>query len=109
MVVTVFAKGVPSEHVAVEFGEQMLSLSVGIPGEAPYHLQPRLFGKIVPDKCRFIVLSTKIEVRLAKAEPVTWTSLEYTGKPKLATAQKAHNSAAAAQRPSYPSSKGRKD
>jgi len=80
----VFTKGVAPEHVAVEFGEQMLSVSVEVPGEAAYHLQPRLFGKIVPDKCRFAVLSTKIEVRLAKAEPgTTWTSLEFTDKPKL--------------------------
>ncbi|KAG2587085.1 protein SGT1 homolog [Panicum virgatum] len=115
VVVTVFAKGVAPEHVAVDFGEQLLSVSVEVPGEAPYHLQPRLFGKIVPDECRFAVLSTKIEVRLAKAEPgTTWTSLEYTDKPRFvaAAAPRGSSSAAAAagaQRPSYPSSRGRKD
>jgi hypothetical protein len=41
VVVTVFAKGVAAEHVAVEFGEQLLSVSVEVPGETPYHLQPR--------------------------------------------------------------------
>ncbi|CAL4951389.1 unnamed protein product [Urochloa decumbens] len=107
VVVTVFAKGVAAEHVAVDFGEQLLSVSVEVPGEAAYHLQPRLFGKIVPDKCRFAVLSTKIEVRLAKAEPGTaWPSLEFTGKPRLAAAAAAP---APGARPSYPSSKGRKD
>ncbi|CAO2185570.1 unnamed protein product [Urochloa humidicola] len=106
VVVTVFAKGVAAEHVAVEFGEQMLSVSVEVPGEAAYHLQPRLFGKIVPDRCRFAVLSTKIEVRLAKAEPGTaWPSLEFTGKPRVVAAA----AAPTAGRPSYPSSKGRKD
>jgi suppressor of G2 allele of SKP1 len=40
VVVTVFAKSVAAEHVSVDFGEQMLSVSV----EAPYHLQPRLSG-----------------------------------------------------------------
>jgi hypothetical protein len=29
-----------------------------------------------------MVLSTKVEIRLAKAEPITWTSLDYKGKPK---------------------------
>ncbi|CAL4958051.1 unnamed protein product [Urochloa decumbens] len=111
VVVTVFAKGVAAEHVAVEFGEQMLSVSVEVPGEAAYHLQPRLFGKIVPDRCRFAVLSTKIEVRLAKAEPGTaWPSLEFTGKPRLVAAATAAAAAAPpGGRPSYPSSKGRKD
>ncbi|KAL6627473.1 hypothetical protein ACP70R_031199 [Stipagrostis hirtigluma subsp. patula] len=107
VVVTVFAKGVAPEHVAVEFGEQTLSVSVEVPGEAPYHLQPRLFAKIVPANCRFAVLSTKIEVRLAKAQPgTTWTSLEFTNKPHVAAAAP---KVAAAQRPSYPSSKGKKD
>ncbi|XP_034594413.1 protein SGT1 homolog [Setaria viridis] len=114
VVVTVFAKGVAPEHVAVEFGEQLLSVSVEVPGEVPYHLQPRLFGKIIPDKCRFAVLSTKIEVRLAKAEPgTTWTSLEFIDKPRfIAAAPPSGSSPAAAggaRRPSYPSSKGRKD
>lgn len=44
VVVTVFAKSVAAEHVSVDFGEQMLSVSVEVPGEAPYHLQPRLSG-----------------------------------------------------------------
>ncbi|EEC70749.1 hypothetical protein OsI_02160 [Oryza sativa Indica Group] len=58
VVVTVFAKSVAAEHVSVDFGEQMLSVSV----EAP-------------------ILPSKIEVSLAKAdEQVTWTSLEYTSK-----------------------------
>ncbi|EEE54679.1 hypothetical protein OsJ_01984 [Oryza sativa Japonica Group] len=37
--------------------------------------------KVVPAKCRYSILPSKIEVRLAKAdEQVTWTSLEYTSK-----------------------------
>uniref|UniRef100_A0A0D9Y9H3 SGS domain-containing protein n=1 Tax=Oryza glumipatula TaxID=40148 RepID=A0A0D9Y9H3_9ORYZ len=65
VVVTVFAKSVAAEHVSVDFGEQMLSVSV----------------EVVPAKCRYSILPSKIEVRLAKAdEQVTWTSLEYTSK-----------------------------
>lgn len=33
--------------------------------------------QIVPERCRYEVLSTKIEIRLAKAEPIHWTCLEY--------------------------------
>ncbi|GJN37527.1 hypothetical protein PR202_gb26496 [Eleusine coracana subsp. coracana] len=108
VVVTVFAKGVAAEHVSVEFGEQTLSLSVEVPGEAAYHLQPRLFGKIVPARCTFAVLSTKIEVRLAKAEPgTTWASLEFNASSKPTT--QIVWALQAQRRPSYPSSKGKKD
>jgi len=34
--------------------------------------------QIIPDKCKVVVLSTKIEIRLAKAEAIHWTSLEYS-------------------------------
>ncbi|KAF0902317.1 hypothetical protein E2562_015536 [Oryza meyeriana var. granulata] len=82
VVVTVYAKDVAAEHVAVEFGEQTLAaLSINIPREAPYHLQPKLFGKIIADKCSYNILPSKIEVPLAKAKGVTWPSLEHTDKP----------------------------
>lgn len=32
----------------------------------------------MPEKCRYVVLSTKIEIRLTKAESINWTSLEFT-------------------------------
>ncbi|KAL3365730.1 hypothetical protein AABB24_010730 [Solanum stoloniferum] len=79
-VVTIFAKGIPAENVSVDFGEQILSVSIDIPGEAAYSFQPRLFGKIIPKKCKYEVMSTKIEIRLAKAESIHWTGLEYTGE-----------------------------
>ncbi|KAI9073543.1 hypothetical protein K1719_044491 [Acacia pycnantha] len=80
VVVTIFAKGIPQDRVTVDFGEQILSVRIDVPGEDEYNFQPRLFGKIIPAKSRYEVLSTKIEIRLAKAEPLQWTSLEYTGQ-----------------------------
>lgn len=104
VVVTVFAKGIPAGNVAVDYGEQILSVTIDVPGEEPYRLQPRLFGKIIPSKCRYEVLSTKIEIRLAKAEPIHWTSLEYV---KDVVVPQKINTSTPAQRPSYPSSKHR--
>ncbi|XP_010469100.1 PREDICTED: protein SGT1 homolog B-like, partial [Camelina sativa] len=106
-VVTIFAKGIPKEKVTVEFGEQILSVVIDVAGEEAYHLQPRLFGKIIPEKCRYEVLSTKVEIRLAKAEIITWASLEY-GKGQ-GVLPKPNVSSAVAQRPVYPSSKPAKD
>nr|UNO37372.1 putative suppressor of G2 allele of SKP1 [Fagopyrum esculentum] len=105
VVVTIFAKGIPSKNVSVDYGEQILSVTIDIPGEEPYHFQPRLFGKIVPAKCKYQVLSTKIEIRLAKAEAIQWTSLEFSKEPSVP--QKINVSSAVVNRPTYPSSKGR--
>ncbi|KAG5617123.1 hypothetical protein H5410_016947 [Solanum commersonii] len=104
VVVTIFAKGIPAKNVVVDFGEQILSVSIDVPGEETYSFQPRLFGKITPAKCRYEVMSTKIEIRLAKAEPLHWTSLEYTTEPVVVQRPIVSS---AAPRPSYPSSKPR--
>ncbi|KAF9617768.1 hypothetical protein IFM89_038530 [Coptis chinensis] len=157
VVVTVFAKGVPAKYVVVDFGEQILSVTIDIPGEDVYHFQPRLFGKatfaiyntmksiffigifpsgifwqifappalqypvllyntpfhvrlygkqIKPENCRYQVLSTKIEVRLAKAEAINWTSLEFT-KEQVVSQKLNTSSAGEAGRPTYPSSKSK--
>ncbi|GFP91342.1 protein sgt1 homolog [Phtheirospermum japonicum] len=102
VVVTIFAKGIPANNVVVDFGEQILSVTIELPGEEAYHFQPRLFGKIVPANCRYEVMSTKIEIRLAKADTLLWTSLEY--KTNVAVVPKAYV-ASGSQKPTYPSSK----
>lgn len=37
-----------------------------------------VYKQIIPAKCRYDVLSTKVEIRLAKAETIHWTSLEFS-------------------------------
>ncbi|XP_073035263.1 protein SGT1 homolog [Primulina eburnea] len=103
VVVTIFAKGIPADRVVIDFGEQILSVTIEVLGEDAYHFQPRLFGKIVPAKCRYVVLSTKIEIRLAKAETINWSSLEYSKD--AVVVQKATASSSDNLKPTYPSSK----
>ena len=67
VVVTVFAKGLSGDCVHIEFGEQFLSVVIQVPGEDKYVLQKRLFSKIIPEQCKYAILATKIEIRLAKA------------------------------------------
>ncbi|XP_058181465.1 protein SGT1 homolog A-like, partial [Rhododendron vialii] len=105
LVVTIFAKDVSRSSVSVDFGEQILSVTIDVPGEDAYTFVPRLFGKIIPAKCKYEVLSTKIEICLAKAEAINWTSLEF-GK-DITVLQKI-NVSTVAQRTSYPSSKPRR-
>ncbi|XVF53511.1 hypothetical protein PTKIN_Ptkin05aG0105100 [Pterospermum kingtungense] len=104
VVVTIFAKGILRECVTVDYGEQILSVTIDAPGRDAYLFQPRLFGKIIPDKCRCDVLSTKIEIRLAKADPILWASLEFSREVAVPPRVNA-SSITANQRPVYPSSK----
>ncbi|KAL4575839.1 hypothetical protein LXL04_011926 [Taraxacum kok-saghyz] len=106
VVVTIFAKGIPASSVSINYGEQIISVTIDVPGEDAYIFQPRLFGKIVPARCRYEVLSTKVEIRLAKAEPIHWTSLEYGQNNVVAVRS---NVPTGNQRPTYPSSKPTKD
>ncbi|CAN1300525.1 Protein SGT1 homolog A [Linum perenne] len=106
VVVTIFAKGIPSENVTVDFGEQILSVTIEVPGEESYQFQPRLFAKVVPANCSYQVLSTKVEIRLAKVEAIHWTSLEYTNNAGVAPLRNMPTSMTS-QRPAYPSSKSR--
>ncbi|XP_021826864.1 protein SGT1 homolog isoform X2 [Prunus avium] len=103
VVVTIFAKGIPAKDVHIDFGEQILSVSIDFAGEDTYHFQPRLFGKIIPKKCRYEVLSTKVEIRLAKADPLHWTSLEFSKD--YSVVPRVSVPVIGEQRPSYPSSK----
>ncbi|PSS32365.1 hypothetical protein CEY00_Acc02664 [Actinidia chinensis var. chinensis] len=102
VVVTIFAKGVPATSVSVDFGEQILSVTINVPGEDEYTFQPRLFGKIIPAKCKYEVLSTKIEIRLPKAEPIHWTTLEFSKEKNVPLRI---NLSSVTQLPTYPSSK----
>ncbi|KAF5772295.1 putative CS domain, SGS domain, HSP20-like chaperone, tetratricopeptide repeat-containing [Helianthus annuus] len=106
VVVTIFAKGIPAESVTVNYGEQILSVSIDVPGEEKYVFQPRLFGKIVPANCKYNILSTKIEIRLAKVEPIHWTSLEFNNNIVVARSSIVSTGN---RRPVYPSSKPTKD
>ncbi|KAL0905509.1 hypothetical protein M5K25_023933 [Dendrobium thyrsiflorum] len=106
LVLTIFAKGIPPKNVHIEFGEQILSVSIDIPGANSFHFQPRLFGKIIPEKCKYFVLPAKIEIRLVKAEAVSWPSLEYN-KDKALPQKIIVQSEMKNQRPSYPSSKSK--
>jgi len=68
VVLTIFAKGVPADSVVVDFGEQMLSVSIEVPGEEPYHFQPRLFAK---------VLSSLLLSRLSYMQCIKWIEMVF--------------------------------
>lgn len=99
--VTVFVKGVDPAGVTCNFFDRSLSLTVKQPNGSDYSLEldPLAHG-IVPSGSKFAVMSTKIEIKLKKAEEgLKWGALEGEETGPVGTI-----SAAAAAPPSYPSS-----
>ncbi|URD99164.1 suppressor of G2 allele of SKP1 [Musa troglodytarum] len=47
VVLTIFAKDIPEKYVNIDFGEQIISVTIDIPGEDTYLFQHRLFAKSV--------------------------------------------------------------
>ncbi|KXZ47405.1 hypothetical protein GPECTOR_35g843 [Gonium pectorale] len=79
--VDVYAKKLRREQVSVEFGESHLLLVIrDTDGNEEYRLDVELYGKVLPAQCRYEVLSTKIEVTMAKADQIQWGSLEKSNK-----------------------------
>ncbi|KAL2607430.1 hypothetical protein R1flu_026003 [Riccia fluitans] len=108
VVVTIFAKNVQKEQLTVEIGPQILQVKIAIPGEDEYILHERLFGKVNPDESKHVLMSTKIEIRLAKADATQWKKLEYDPKLVAVPVPTPHVSETSAK---YPSSakKGARD
>ncbi|KAK3631304.1 Cochaperone protein [Elasticomyces elasticus] len=75
---TLLAKGVPSDKAHIEFTARSLSISFPLSTGSSYDftLEP-LFAGINPEACTARVLSTKIEITLAKTvREVKWKTLE---------------------------------
>lgn len=99
--VTVFIKGVDPTGVSCNFFDRSLSLTVKQPSGTDYSLEldPLAHG-IIPTGSKYAVMSTKIEIKMKKAEEgLKWGALE--GQETGPTGQM---SAAASAPPSYPSS-----
>ncbi len=122
VVVEVRLKGCTQDKVKADFGSgRNLSVTAPIPGSSSeYSLELDLAHPVVPEQCSVRVLSTKIEVRLQKAEGIRWASLEGDGSDPLKPAASASEGAKAAAAttttttttggagaPKYPSSTGK--
>ncbi len=113
VVVEVRLKGCDREAVKCDFGPATLSVSAPVPGGdgSEYSLELDLCHPVLPEQCSFKVLSTKIEVRLRKAEGIRWSDLEGDGS-RPAVAPAAVSAAAGGEdrdgkSHKYPSSSGR--
>jgi len=118
LVIEIRIKGLRADDVTVKFDACQLAVSVQNVNVAlynvnAYQLNLNLAHPVVPEKCSFKVMSTKIEVRLAKKDGIRWPKLEAGDGAAAAVAAAmpvaaaGAASAATAKPPSYPSKSGR--
>jgi len=78
--ITIFLKNVKQEQTKVDIQEQSLCVTVALSPANEYQLEfEKLFDKVIPDKTKVTYLSTKVEIKLQKANQTRWKSLEFTG------------------------------
>ena len=115
VVVEVRIKGLNPAEVKVTPEVTTLSVTAKLPdgSGSEYSLELDLAHPIVPEKCTHKVMSTKLEVKLAKRDGIRWPQLEGDGSDPLAPAAVVSGSSAsgsggsAANPPKYPSSSGK--
>eukprot|EP01126_Amoeba_proteus_P065659 TRINITY_DN9377_c0_g2_i4.p1 TRINITY_DN9377_c0_g2~~TRINITY_DN9377_c0_g2_i4.p1 ORF type:complete len:281 (-),score=53.02 TRINITY_DN9377_c0_g2_i4:135-977(-) len=78
--VTIFAKGVRKEAVTVNIQKRQLDVTIKLGEGKEFNLDWNLCGEVIPEQSKYEVLSTKIEIKLKKASPVLWKSLEGDGQ-----------------------------
>jgi len=79
VIVEVRIKKLKPEEVKVEFMPTSLSVAAKLATGSEYTLELDLAHPVVPDQSSYKVLSTKLEIRIRKAEGVRWAALEGDG------------------------------
>ncbi|CAG7717371.1 unnamed protein product [Allacma fusca] len=79
-VLTILAKNVNPNDVAVQFGSQTLEVRAKLADGEDYELKTNLFATIRPESSSYQVTKSKIEIRLRKDTASSWTALECVEK-----------------------------
>ncbi|KAK1927538.1 HSP20-like chaperone [Papiliotrema laurentii] len=74
--VSAFAKGADKERSKVTFDAQSLHLDLYLPGNKRIVRSVTLYGPIDPSACTYRILSTKVDIVLAKPGAASWPLLE---------------------------------
>ncbi|XP_050525281.1 protein SGT1 homolog [Daktulosphaira vitifoliae] len=74
--VTILGKHSCKEDCTIKFSSNNIIIQAKYATGQQYTLNIHLFKQIIPDNCNYKVLSSKLEVVLAKAEAGRWESLE---------------------------------
>jgi len=79
-------KKLKKDEVAVEFQDRVCVVKVMREGSEPASLTLNLWDVVVPSECSFVVLSTKVEIKLKKAGTLQWDDLVNSGATRVASA-----------------------
>lgn len=74
----VYSKNIDRSTSSIEFLPQTLKVKLQFKDGNHFFKDIELFGEVDPARCKFEFLSTKVEVTLIKATPITWEGLEPT-------------------------------
>ena len=84
VVIEIRIKKLAANMVKVDMEDTSLSVSAKIPGsDSEYSLELELAHPVLPAQSGYKVMSTKIEIKLKKAEGVRWAALEGDGTAPL--------------------------
>ncbi|KAK9351301.1 SGS domain-containing protein [Lipomyces doorenjongii] len=100
---TLFVKNAPKTSTVVSLLKDSFSITYPLPGGSEFNFEiGPLAGEIDPEKSKYLILTTKIELKLRKSVPGKWAALE-ASEAEVAAKQDAQ--------PSYPTSskKGHKN
>lgn len=100
VLITIYAKGVAKDKIEVDIEEDSVSVSFPHPSDSSsaftFNLDP-LFALVDPSKSKYQVMSTKVELTLAKAVPSQkWANIEGSAPLKKSTNDAAENDPAKA-------------
>ena len=84
VVIEIRIKKLAANKVKVDIGETDLSVTAKLPDrDTEYSLEVELAHPVMPAQSSYKVMSTKIEIKLKKAEGVRWSALEGDGSAPL--------------------------
>ena len=76
VVISILIKNVDKEDLTYQFKENRILIEVKLPDDQTFILKTELFAKILFTESKVNLMSTKIDVRLKKASPGQWLTLE---------------------------------
>ena len=104
--ISIYIRGVKKEAVSFSVEPKNLDMSIDLGDGHEFSLDIDLFAEIIPEKSTFNVLSSKVEVVLAKKNAmINWSALADNGEEKVSVPQPQQPQESAPHPPAHPGTK----
>lgn len=107
--IDIFIKNLKPEQVKVDFGNSNLDVNIKLDDSTDFNFDIELADSIIPNECKYNILSTKLEVKLKKSRVSKWKTLEKIGENSVGQWDTRVDKTKKNSIHEYPSSKGNKD